>query len=88
MNKGLTKYKQKKILIHFCEDIPASKTAYLTGINRNTVNRYYNIFRKYILSWKYNEVMSLSGEFEEAYFEVWGIRGRGADPNSRRRPDF
>jgi transposase len=51
MNKGLSKYKREKILMHFCEDIEASRTARLTGINRNTVNRYYNIFREHILSW-------------------------------------
>ena len=69
--------------MHFCEDIPASKTARLTGINRNTVNRYYNTFREHILSWQYKEVMRLSGEIEvdESYFgarRVRGKRGRGA----------
>ena len=83
MNKGLSKYKREKILMHFCEDIEASKTARLTGINRNTVNRYYNLFREHILSWQYREVMELSGEIEvdESYFgarRVRGKRGRGA----------
>jgi len=69
--------------MHFCEDIPASKAARLTGINRNTVNRYYNTFREHILSWQYKEVMRLSGEIEgdESYFgarRVRGKRGRGA----------
>ncbi len=83
MNKGLSKYKRRKILMHFCEDIEASKTSRLTGISRNTVNRYYNIFREHILSWQYEEVMRLSGEIEvdESYFgarRVRGKRGRGA----------
>lgn len=83
MNKGLTKYRREKILMHFCEDIPASKTSRLTGINRNTVNRYYNHYREHILSWQYEEVMRLSGEIEvdESYFgarRVRGKRGRGA----------
>ena len=83
MNKGLTKYKHEKILMHFCEDIPASKTSRLTGINRNTVNRYYSHYREHILSWQYEEVMRLSGEIEvdESYFgarRVRGKRGRGA----------
>ena len=69
--------------MHFCEDIEASKTARLTGICRNTVNRYYNVFREHILSWQYEEVMRLSGEIEvdESYFgarRVRGKRGRGA----------
>ena len=29
---------------YFCEDITASKTALLIGINRHTINRYYNLF--------------------------------------------
>ena len=83
MNKGLTKYKREKILMHFCEDIPASKTSRLTGINRNTVNPYYSHYREHILSWQYEEVMRLSGEIEvdESYFgarRVRGKRGRGA----------
>ncbi len=69
--------------MHFCEDIEASKTARLTGISRNTVNRYYNVFRERILSWQYEEVMRLSGEIEvdESYLgacRVRGKRGRGA----------
>jgi len=83
MNKGVSKYKREKILMHFCEDIEASRTARLTGINRNTVNRYYNIFREHILSWQYREVMELLGEIEvdESYFgarRIRGKRGRGA----------
>jgi len=83
MSRGLSKYKRRKILMHFCEDIEASKTARLTGISRNTVNRYYNVFREHILSWQYEEVMRLSGEIEvdESYFgprRVRGKRGRGA----------
>jgi len=83
MNRGLSKHKRRKILMHFCEDIEASKTARLTGISRNTVNRYYNVFREHILSWQYEEVMRLSGEIEvdESYFgarRVRGKRGRGA----------
>ena len=45
--------------MNFCEDIEASKTARLTGKSRNTVNRYYNVFREHILSWQYEEVMDL-----------------------------
>lgn len=83
MNKGLSKYMREKILAHFCEDIEASKTARLTGINRNTVNRYYGLYREHILSWQHKEVMRLSGDIEvdESYFgarRVRGRRGRGA----------
>jgi hypothetical protein len=42
----------KKIILHFCIDIEASKTAILTGINRNTVNAYYSQFRKLIAAYQ------------------------------------
>lgn len=35
----------KKIIKHFCVDIEAAKTALLLGINRNTINHWYLIFR-------------------------------------------
>ena len=83
MNKGLSDYKIKKIMDCFCVDIRASKTALLLGINRNTINRYFNQFRKKIAA-------SLSGasglffgeiECDESYFgpkRIRGKRGRGA----------
>ncbi len=42
----LSDYNIKKIIKHFCIDIDATKTAQLTDINRNTINRFYNIFRE------------------------------------------
>ncbi len=38
----------QKILWHFIVDVTATKTSKLLNINRNTINRYYNIFRKII----------------------------------------
>lgn len=68
----LSSYKLKKIITHFVVDINASKTSLLTGINRNTVNRFYHIFRKVI----YQEQLQLfkeklhktTVECDEAYF--------------------
>lgn len=73
----------KNILLHFSEDITASKTAVLVGVNRNTVNRYYSLFREKILKSSIAESKLLDGEFEcdESYFgakRVRGKRGRGA----------
>jgi len=34
----------------FVEDIPASKASKIVNVNRNTVNRYYKLFRSIILS--------------------------------------
>ena len=68
---------------HFCEDITASKTAALISINRNTINRYYNLFRQKIAASASNEGNLFSGEVEcdESYFgakRIRGKRGRGA----------
>ena len=44
----LSDYKLKKIILHYCVDVEASKTALLTGINRNTINAYFKLFRSLI----------------------------------------
>ena len=78
----ITKYKQKKNLRCFCEDIPSIKTAKILELNRNTTDRYYNIFREKIAAYSLSQKPEL-GEFEldESYFgakRVRGKRGRGA----------
>lgn len=83
MNSGLSDYKIKKIMLYFCEDITASKTATLLGINRNTINRYFNLFRKTIGVSALNDRSVFSGniELDESYFgakRIRGKRGRGA----------
>jgi transposase-like protein len=67
----------KKIAWHFCVDIPASKTAELLGINRNTINRYYMIFRRCIFLEQSVELQSFRGivELDESYFGARRIRG-------------
>lgn len=89
----ISQYQIKKIIKHFCIDIEASKTAYLTGVNRNTVNRYYNWFRQIIYQQRTKELRELvKGEVEldESYFgPTWrkGLatkRGRG----THRQPVF
>ncbi|RMF94580.1 MAG: hypothetical protein D6734_07320, partial [Candidatus Schekmanbacteria bacterium] len=47
----ISDYKIKKILKCFSEDLTATQTANLLGINRNTVNRYYQICREKIASY-------------------------------------
>ena len=60
----------------------ASKTAYLTGLNRNTVNRYLRLIRARIVT-ICNQSSPFQGEVEvdESYFgakRIKGKRGRGA----------
>lgn len=83
IDRKISDYKIKKIIKCFCEDIPASKTAKLLEINRNTINRYYNLFREVIFTHQMRESGHFTGEIEcdESYFggrRVRGKRGRGA----------
>ncbi len=73
----LSQYKLKKIIKHFCADIDASKTAYLASVNRNSVNKYYNIFRKLIFENQVKELRKFTGEIEmdESYFGASRLRG-------------
>ena len=79
----LSIYKIKKIIKCFSEDITATSASQILHINRNTVNNYYNLFRKLIFEHSLAEEKKESGEFEldESYFgarRVRGKRGRGA----------
>jgi transposase-like protein len=80
----ISKYNLKKIIKHFCVDIPSSKTAILTKINRNTINRYYNIFRKIIYSKQVKDLEKIFGkaELDKSYFGA--KRGRGISEKLKR----
>ena len=63
-------------------DIGATQTAKMTGLNRNTVNRYFHIVRQKIAAYC-ETVTPLQGsvEVDESYFggkKKGGKRGRGA----------
>ena len=45
----ISQYKIKKILKCFAADYSATETAKQLKLNRNTINRYYHIFRKICL---------------------------------------
>ena len=74
----ISNYKLKKIIRYFCVDIEASKTAILTNINRNTINRWYMIFRKLIYRERAGQRQKLTGDIEvdESYFGPARIRGK------------
>ena len=83
MGNSYSEYQVKKIIRCFCEDITASRTAALLKIDRNTINRYFNLFREAILRKSLAEKKKEGGAFEldESYFgarRVRGKRGRGA----------
>ena len=79
----LSKYKIRKILEVFCNDLNASVAAQILEINRNTVNRYYNLFREAIFRETLLLLEKELGVFkaDESYFGARRVRvrrGRGA----------
>jgi transposase len=74
--KGL---KIREIIRCFCLDITSTKTSIITNINRNTVNRYFNLLQEAIFKNSLLERIGKgSGEFEldESYFGAKRIRGK------------
>ena len=74
----LSDYRLKKVIKCFCVDIEASKTAQILGINRNTINRLYNVFRQAIHEQRTQELRKLTGhvEVDETYFGLRRARGQ------------
>jgi len=79
---------------HFCVDVTASQTALLTGINRNTVNRYYGLFRLAIYRHQIKQFERMVGnvEMDESYFgasRIRGVRGKlKRGRGTRKQPVF
>jgi len=76
-NRPLSDYKVKKILWHFVVDVTATQTSELLNINRNTINRYYTIFRKLIYTYQSERFEHVVGfvELDESYFGATRKRG-------------
>lgn len=76
-NKPLTDYKIKKIIEAFCADISATQASILLKFNRNTTNKYYNLFRELIFEYQTAEKEKFCGviEVDESYFGARRIRG-------------
>ena len=78
----LSPYKIKKILKCFSLDLTALQAANFLDLNRNTINRFYKIFREKIADYCATQGI-LGGEIEldESYFggKFKGKRGRGSE---------
>jgi transposase-like protein len=76
-NSKLSNYKIKKIIQCFCIDIPASKTALLLNLNRNTINYWYMLFREAIYDHQTDLRAKFVGsiEIDESYFGAKRQRG-------------
>jgi transposase-like protein len=78
----ISEAKFRELMRLFAEDLNATQITHLSGLNRNTVNRYLKEIRHKIALYC-NGQSSLTGEVEvdESYFgahRVKGKRGRGA----------
>ena len=86
----LSRYKIRKIILCFTEDITASSASKILHINRNTTNAYYNEIREKILQYSLREREKELGEFEldENCFETRGVCRKGGvgevQPGKRR----
>jgi len=77
----ISESKFRQLLKCFSEDLSATRTAAITNLNRNTINRYFTLFRQRMVA-LCEEDSPFQGEIEidESYFgprRVRGKRGRG-----------
>lgn len=78
----ISEAKIRSLVKCFAADLTATQIAQLTGLNRNTVNRYLKAIRER-LAWQCEQESPFSGyvEVDESYFgarRAKGKRGRGA----------
>ncbi len=78
----ISEAKFREFLKYFSLDLDAQKIALLTGLNRNSVNRYLYLIRKRVAEFcEYSSPFSGEIEVDESYFgakRIKGKRGRGA----------
>ena len=72
----ISNFKIKKILQCFSNELTSTQTAKHLNLNRNTTDRYYQIFREKIVEFQEQNLKKLSGDIEidESYF---GSKHRG-----------
>lgn len=77
-NRPISKHKLKRILLCFSLDLTASQTAIISGVNRNTVNLYFNKIRQHIFHHQVHELKELVGDIEvdESYFGPRRVKGK------------
>ncbi len=75
--RKISTFTLKKIIEHFCVDFEDAKTALLLGLNRNTINHWYLIFRTGVYDHQIKEFKKIfdKAEVDESYFGARPIRG-------------
>lgn len=87
----MSRYWQRRLISLFCADVTATQAALITGLNRNTVNRYFRLFREAIHSHQTGLRAQLCGtvEVDESYFGPSRVRGKaGRGRGLGRQPVF
>ena len=66
----ISERKSKGLLEMFCTDIPALAAGKLTGVNRKTSQRIYELLRRRVVEMAVDEARPFTGEVEinESYF--------------------
>ncbi len=74
----------------FTNDLTATQAVEICGVNRNTVNRYYTLLRRAILSQSVQEEKAEIGVFEldESYFGARRVRGKRGRSAAGKTPVF
>ena len=74
----ISRFQTKKIMKCFSQDLTALQTAWLLDYNRNTINKYYKLFREIIYDYQsklYERLkMEWLVEVDESYFWAKRIR--------------
>lgn len=86
--KRLTTTKLNKIFLCFTEDLTASSTAKIVGVNRNTVNRYFMIIREKLVRHSISEYNKIKHEnpISGLHFEAKTVLGKKIQRIIKERP--
>ena len=91
-NKPISAYKFRKVVLCFCLDLTAVQTSKLLGINRNTINKYFNMFRQLVYIHQLDQMKKFVGEIEvdESYFGPRRLKGQSTKRGrgTHRQPVF
>lgn len=74
----ISRYRLKKVIECFCVDLTATQTSLLLKLNRNTIHRFYKLFREaiYVTQEEAKKKLCGSVEVDESYFGAKRVRGR------------
>ena len=88
IKQRVTAQKRNRIFLCFKNDLPATQAAEICGVNRNAVNRYYNLLHRAILSESIREARAgearARGCRQDARVRAAQARGQGVRDSRAR----